>query len=80
MEHYEIAAYGTLRAWAKTPGFDHLIELLTATLGEEEAADEKLTEIAEAAILSDTASGLCHVHAYQIMHAVHAISITLKKI
>ena len=48
VEHYEIAAYGTLRAWAKAPGFDDLSELFTATLGEEEAADEKLTGIAEA--------------------------------
>ena len=50
VEHYEIAAYGTLRAWAKTPGFDDLAELLTATLGEEEAADEKLTDIATAVL------------------------------
>jgi ferritin-like metal-binding protein YciE len=50
VEHYEIAAYGTLRAWAKTPGFDDLSELFTDTLGEEEAADEKLTEIAAAVL------------------------------
>jgi ferritin-like metal-binding protein YciE len=54
VEHYEIAGYGTLRAWAKTRGFEDLSELFTDTLGEEEAADEKLTEIAET-VLSEAA-------------------------
>lgn len=55
VEHYEIAAYGTLRAWAKSPGFDDLGELFTDTLGEEEAADEKLTEIAGAVLAAAAA-------------------------
>lgn len=38
-------------------------------------------EIAEAATLSGNASlEICHLHAYQIMNEVHAISITLKNI
>ena len=48
-EHYEIASYGTVRAWAQQMGHEDAINLLTATLEEEKAADGKLTEIAAAA-------------------------------
>jgi ferritin-like metal-binding protein YciE len=47
VEHYEIASYGTVRAWAEQMGHNEAVELLKATLDEESAADEKLTEIAE---------------------------------
>jgi ferritin-like metal-binding protein YciE len=47
VEHYEIASYGTVRAWAEQMGHDEAVELLQETLDEENAADEKLTEIAE---------------------------------
>ncbi|MBE0543383.1 MAG: ferritin-like domain-containing protein [Verrucomicrobia bacterium] len=47
VEHYEIASYGTVCAWAEQMGHDDAVELLTATLDEETAADEKLTAIAE---------------------------------
>ena len=47
VEHYEIASYGTVRAWAEQMGHDDAVELLNATLDEESAADEKLTEIAQ---------------------------------
>jgi ferritin-like metal-binding protein YciE len=47
VEHYEIASYGTLRAWAEQMGHDEAVELLSETLEEESEADEKLTEIAE---------------------------------
>lgn len=46
VEHYEIAAYGSVRAFAETLGLDDHIELLTATLDEESDADEKLTSVA----------------------------------
>jgi len=46
VEHYEIATYGTLRAFAKRLGYDEVAELLSATLEEEGAADKKLTKIA----------------------------------
>ena len=49
-EHYEMAAYGTLRAWAEALGHDEVADLLAATLEEEKAADEKLSELAEAGI------------------------------
>ena len=47
VEHYEIATYGTLSAFAKRLGEDDAVSLLQETLGEEKEADEKLTEIAE---------------------------------
>jgi len=50
VEHYEISRYGTLQAWAEELGLDEAVELLQATLEEEEATDEALTELAEAVI------------------------------
>ena len=50
VEHYEIATYGTLRAFAKTLGEDEVATLLQQTLDEEKEADETLTEIAESSI------------------------------
>jgi len=50
VEHYEIASYGTLRQFAETLGLDEAVDLLQATLDEEKAADEKLTEVAVSAV------------------------------
>jgi len=47
VEHYEIASYGTLVAWAEQMGHDEAVGLLQQTLEEEKSADEKLTSIAE---------------------------------
>lgn len=47
VEHYEIAAYGTLRALAQKLGYKEAARLLEETLQEEKATDEKLTIIAE---------------------------------
>lgn len=47
VEHYEIASYGTARAWAQQMGYDRDADLLQQTLEEESAANEKLTRIAE---------------------------------
>ena len=47
VEHYEVAAYGTARAIAERLGLGNAAFLLAATLEEEEAADNKLTEVAE---------------------------------
>lgn len=55
VEHYEIAGYGTVSAWAKALGLDEVAELLKETLEEEKAADQKLTEIA-GEIVSDAES------------------------
>lgn len=50
VEHYEIAAYGTARALATCLGYDDVAEVLSETLEEERATDEKLTDLAESAI------------------------------
>jgi ferritin-like metal-binding protein YciE len=46
VEHYEIARYGTLIAWAESLGRDDVIRLLTTNLNEEKAADKKLSTVA----------------------------------
>ena len=46
-EHYEMAAYGTLVAWAQALGHSEAADLLQQTLDEEKAADHKLSELAE---------------------------------
>lgn len=50
VEHYEITRYGSLIAWAKQLGRNDAARLLEQTLGEEKAADKKLTVIAEGKI------------------------------
>jgi ferritin-like metal-binding protein YciE len=50
VEHYEISRYGTLRTWAEELGLDQAAKLLDATLEEEKATDEALTEIAESVV------------------------------
>lgn len=47
VEHYEIAGYGTARAWARHLGYDNAARLLEQTLEEESMANELLTRIAE---------------------------------
>lgn len=49
-EHYEIAAYGTLIAWARAMEHTEAADLLEETLEEEKGADEKLTSLAEGGI------------------------------
>lgn len=58
-EHYEMAAYGTLVAWARAMGHEDAAELLEQTLEEEKTADEKLTAVAEAGI-NQGAAQLAH--------------------
>jgi len=50
VEHYEIARYGTLIAWAKQLGRSDCASLLQKNLDEEKAADKKLTSLAESKI------------------------------
>jgi ferritin-like metal-binding protein YciE len=47
VEHYEIAAYGSVRTFAQNLGMDRAVALLQETLEEEKAADRKLTAIAQ---------------------------------
>jgi ferritin-like metal-binding protein YciE len=46
VEHYEMARYGTLIAWAESVGHDDIVRLLNTNLNEEKAADKKLSGIA----------------------------------
>lgn len=46
VEHYEIASYGTMRAFAQRLDYKEVADLLGETLEEEGAADKKLTKIA----------------------------------
>ena len=54
-EHYEMAAYGTLVAWARLMGHDEAAGLLQQTLDEEKSADEKLSALAEGGINQNAA-------------------------
>ena len=46
VEHYEIARYGTLIAWAEELGHDDVVRFLTTNLNEEKATNTKLNTIA----------------------------------
>jgi ferritin-like metal-binding protein YciE len=46
VEHYEIARYGTLIAWAEELGHDDIVRFLTSNLNEEKAANTKLNTVA----------------------------------
>lgn len=50
VEHYEMAGYGTARAYARKLGLTEVARILQETLDEESAANEKLTMIAESGI------------------------------
>lgn len=52
IEHYEIAAYGTVRTFASELGLNAIVKLLQATLDEEGGADKKLTKIAEGGVFT----------------------------
>ena len=57
VEHYEMAAYGTLRTYARQLGFENHAELLQQTLDEEGEADKLLTQIAESTVNVDAENG-----------------------
>jgi ferritin-like metal-binding protein YciE len=54
-EHYEMAAYGTLVAWARVMGHTEAADLLQQTLDEEKAADKKLSGLANGGINREAA-------------------------
>ena len=53
IEHYEISAYGTARAFAQEIELENVATLLQETLDEEENADKKLTSISEGGLLKE---------------------------
>jgi ferritin-like metal-binding protein YciE len=54
-EHYEMAAYGTLIAWAQSMGHTEATNLLQEILEEEKATDKKLSSLAEGGINQEAA-------------------------
>jgi len=56
IEHYEIASYGTLKAFANKLNLDRVADLLDETLDEEKNADKTLTEIAESSMTEEAMS------------------------
>jgi len=57
VEHYEIAAYGTMRTWANVLGHREIASMLEDTLEEEKETDQKLTGIAEGFVNQAAAEG-----------------------
>jgi ferritin-like metal-binding protein YciE len=55
VEHYEIAVYGSLCAFAQQLGLQQAADLLQQTLNEEKAADAKLTRLGETMINTSAA-------------------------
>ena len=53
VEHYEIAAYGSLKTWARQLGKDQCASILEETLAEEKEADQTLTDIAMSSVNAD---------------------------
>src|SRR4029434_4776321 len=77
-EHYEMAAYVTLVAWAKTMGHSEAADLLQMTLDEEKAADEKLSSLAEGGI-NQAAADTAHPDADEDEEAIAVGAGTKKK-
>ena len=55
VEHYEMAAYGSMVAWARVMGHTEAAELLEQTLDEEKSTDKKLSSLAEGGINQEAA-------------------------
>ncbi len=56
VEHYEIAAYGTVRTFARRLGYEDHAQILNETLQEEGETDKKLTSLAESYINEEAKS------------------------
>lgn len=50
VEHYEIAAYGTVRTWAGMLGYSKAAKLLEQSLNEESETDERLSQLATSTV------------------------------
>src|SRR3954462_2530684 len=75
-EHYEMAAYGTLIAWAESMGHTEALSLLQEILEEEKAADQKLTSLAESGINQEAAHA---AHPDEEQEAVGAAARTARR-
>lgn len=56
VEHYEMARYGALIAWAKAGGHQNVVSLLEQTLAEEKKADQLLNDVANSELNQKAAS------------------------
>jgi ferritin-like metal-binding protein YciE len=56
VEHYEMARYGTMVAWAKAIGTEDIARLMHETLEEEKQADAKLNQLAQRGLNQQAAS------------------------
>jgi ferritin-like metal-binding protein YciE len=63
VERYETAGYGTAKEWAQTMGHTEVADLLDQTLQEEEAANQKLTTLAESGINETAAAEMEEIEA-----------------
>lgn len=54
VEHYEIATYGGIRAYARTLGYDDAASTIDQILDQEYNADQRLDDIAEGGVLSES--------------------------
>jgi ferritin-like metal-binding protein YciE len=77
-EHYEMAAYGTLVAWAQAMGHDEAADLLQLTLDEEKAADKTLTKLAEGGI-NQKAAAIAHPENDEEAEAVGSVRVAKRK-
>ena len=57
VEHYEIAAYGTVRTWAEMLGHSKAAQLLQESLAEEAEADEELSQLAMTSVNVEAEDG-----------------------
>jgi len=53
VEHYEMARYGTMKAWATQLGMNDVVKLIDQTLQQERKCDKDLTALAEGAVNSE---------------------------
>jgi ferritin-like metal-binding protein YciE len=53
VEHYEMARYGTMKAWAARLGMKDVVKLIDETLQQERKTDKDLTALAEAGVNSE---------------------------
>jgi ferritin-like metal-binding protein YciE len=60
IEHHEIAAYGTARAWARELGRDQDVQVLEQILDQEKQTDALLTQLAERRVNQEAAQGAGH--------------------
>ncbi len=66
VEHYEMAAYGTLRTYAQMLGYNDAAQLLQQTLDEEEQTDQRLSQLAEGVINLQAEQADDDVEAYDL--------------